>query len=163
MGYRTPIVVNHEKGCRLSQKATRWVMRLCFVYDQTTAVWAFWCCGCVAVADGGGLVALVWCVCICGVARLNNFRLGFPVGWADRKLLGFQVHKSLTGNSKAEIRNFRPRKKRSFGCLLLFTHIEHHCAHLRQPLILLVVSWTRGSNENIMRHTHRHTNPFPPI
>ena len=47
VGYRTPkVVVNHEKDCRLNQKATpSAIIRLCFVHDQTTAVWAFWCCG----------------------------------------------------------------------------------------------------------------------
>ena len=53
-------------------------------------------------------------------------------------------------------------------CWLCFSYSHpKQCAHLRQPAFLLVVSWTRESNENIMRHTHRHThrhtNPFPPI
>ena len=112
-----PIVANHEKGCWLSQNVTRWAIRLCFVHDQTSDVWAFWYCGCKAVCMCGWcvrLVALVSCVYICGAARLNNFRLEFPVRWTGRKLLGFPVKKPLTGNSKPEMNNFWLHKKQAF-------------------------------------------------
>ena len=41
----------------IEPETTRWTMRLCFVHDQTTAVWAFWCCVCMAVWR------CVWVVC----------------------------------------------------------------------------------------------------
>ena len=64
------LVLNHETGCRLSQKATRWAMRLCFAHDQTTTVWAFWWYVCRCVYGWCmRLVALVWW-CIWGAARL---------------------------------------------------------------------------------------------
>lgn len=77
MEYHTPIVVNHEGGFRLSQN-------YCCMGHLV-----LWVCGCV------------WLVmCICGAARLNSFLLGFPVGWADGKLLGFPVRSGFQLHKK---------------------------------------------------------------
>jgi len=106
VGCRTPIV-NQEEGCRLSQKATLWAMRLCSVHDQTTAVWAFWCYVCVCVR-GLGLMCVYMRYC-----QTNNFRLLFThigisgwVSWEDpfrKKIYNLILFKRCRSNTHISI------------------------------------------------------------
>ena len=104
VGYRTSIVVNHEKEAAdwgRKQRVQLWDCTLYTIellqYGPFGAV-CVWLCYCVCVWPCGLCVRLVVLVCLLCVYMRCCQTKQFPVGWVGRILLGLLVQKSLTGN-----------------------------------------------------------------
>ena len=112
LGYRTPIVVNHEKEVVDWARKQRFERSDCAPYTIKLLLYGPF--GAVCVCVGGWVVALVWCVCICSAARLNTISLGELTGncWD----FWYRNRWPEILNSKLEISNFQLHKKRYSGC-----------------------------------------------